>query len=1128
MIREIKKIRYLFGMKRFLPVAGGLLLGLSVVSCEHEAKTVFSVMPAGQTHIDFRNDIKEDEDFNVMNYEYLYNGGGVAVGDVNGDGLPDLFFTANMGPNKLYLNKGNFQFEDVTEKAGVKGRSKWKTGAVMADVNGDGLLDIYVCYSGVGTDEERANELYINNGVKDGVPSFTESAKQYGLDAPGTYTTTVAFFDMDNDGDLDMFMVNHADMYYNPFYNTDKLRAKRHPQFGNRLYRNDGGHFTDVSEQAHINGSGLNFGLSVSISDVNGDGWPDIYTTNDYDERDFLYLNNHDGTFREVLDKAAGHMSESAMGSDIADYNNDDLPDIAVLDMLPETNHRQKQLKGPSPYDKYMQRVDHGLGRQIMRNTLQLNRGLDSTGMPIFSEVGQMAGISNTDWSWAPLFADLDNDGWKDLFVTNGYLKDLTDLDFVKYTSGYSASYQQTGSDKGAMWKLLQRMPSMPLQCYLFRNNHHYGFEDVTKRWGVVMPGTHSGAAYVDLDNDGDLDLVVNDLNGGALVYRNNTVGGRDAHYLRIRFKGEGKNTYGIGAKVYVDAAHAHQFQEEYTARGFQSSVDPVMHIGLGADSVVDSIRVEWPSGKRSILRNVKADRLLVIEEGMATKAAEVRTPAKKGLVFKDVTAASGVKYVHEQSATVDFNISPLLPYQLSKVGPCLAKGDVNGDGLEDLFIGGSAGYGSMLYLQTKDGKFVPAAEQPWNVSKDFTNADALFFDADGDGDLDLYLVSGGADYPLDDVRYQDRFFENDGKGHFRQVMDALPAERVSGSCVRAADIDRDGMPDLFVGGYVRPGLYPDAPESFILKNRSTKGHIHFEKSVEDSTLTHCGMVADALWLDLNKDGWPDLIVAGPFMPVSVFENHGGRLENRTAEYGLAGTQGWWCRLAAGDPDGDGDSDIVAGGIGLNTQFRANPTEPLTITYADFDHDGLQDPVLCYYNGGKPYPFFTRDELFHQMPSEQKKFGTYADFADAQLADLFSPEQLAGARTLSMKTTQSVLLRREGKGFRVEPLPILVQMSAANGILLKDLDGDGKEDLFIAGNFYPFRAQQGPLDAGMGIFLKGDGTGNYTPVPNAEIQLFMPGDIRNITAIPSATGLLIIAVKNGGAVQVISPELLHR
>ncbi len=1079
-------------------------------------------MPASKTHIDFRNDIKEDEDYNVLTYEYIYNGGGVAVGDVNNDGLPDLYFTANMGPDKLYLNKGNFQFEDVTELAGVKGRSKWKTGAVMADVNGDGLLDIYVCYSGPGTDAERANELYINNGASNGVPVFTESAKAYGLDAPGTYTTTVSFFDMDNDGDLDMFMVNHAAMFYNPFYNTDRLRAKRHPQFGNRLYRNDNGHFTDVSEQAHIYGSGLNFGLSVSIGDVNNDGWPDIYTTNDYDERDFLYLNNRDGTFREVLDKAAGHISEFAMGSDIADYNNDGLPDIVVLDMLPESNHRQKLLRGADAYDKYTMRVEHGLHHQQMRNTLQLNNGTDSSGMPVFSEVGQLAGISGTDWSWAPLFADFDNDGWKDLFVSNGILRDINNMDFVKYTAGYSSAYKEVGGDKKEMWKLVQEMPSTPLQNYLFRNDHNLGFTNVTGDWGITKPGVHDGAVYADLDNDGDLDLVINNLNDGALVYRNNTNGKANAHYLRVRLKGQAKNTFGLGAKVEVTTKHGPQMQEEYTSRGFQSSVDPVMHIGLGQDSIVRSLLVRWPSGKESKLSNVRADTMLVVEEA---KAGE-RVPAIKEVgepVFRDVTATSGVKFMHQQAATIDFKISPLLPFQLSKTGPCITKGDVNGDGLEDLFIGASSGYESQLYLQTGKGQFVLAEDQPWNVSKDFTNADALFFDADGDGDLDLYLVSGGADYPLNDKRYQDRLFENDGKGHFRLAPDALPAEAVSGACVRAADIDRDGLPDLFVGGYVQPGLFPAPPESFVLKNKSTKGGIRFEKDKQqtDTTLTRCGMVADALWLDLNKDGWPDLVVAGPFMPVSVFENHGGKLENQTAAYGLGDTQGWWCRLAAADVDGDGDSDIIAGNLGLNTQFRAGPTTPLTITYGDFDQDGVMDPILCYYNGGKSYPYFTRDELFDQMPSKQKKFSRYADYADAQLTDLFTPEQLATGKTIRIKTTQSMLLRRVGKGFRAEPLPIAAQISAVNGILVQDFDKDGRPDILLAGNFFPFRVQQGPLDAGTGLLLVNDGKGNFVREEKTIRQLYMMGDIRNIMAVKTATDPLIVAAKNKGPVQLI-------
>ncbi|MDP9042359.1 MAG: CRTAC1 family protein, partial [Bacteroidota bacterium] len=687
-------------------------------------------MPSSLTGIDFRNDIKEDENYNILTYEYLYNGGGVAVGDVNGDGLADIMFTGNMTSNKLYLNKGNFKFQDITGKAGVTGRTKWKTGVVMADVNGDGLLDIYVCYSGPGTDSERANELYINNGTKNGVPTFTESAKKYGLDAIGTYTTTVAFFDMDNDGDLDMFMVNHGDMFYNPYYNTSALRSTRNAKFGNRLYRNDNGHFTDVSEQAHIDGSGLNFGLSVSISDMNNDGWADIYVTNDYDERDFLYLNNRNGTFREVLTQATGHISEFSMGSDIADYNNDGRSDIMVLDMLPEDNHRQKLLRGASAYDKYTMLVDYGFHHQQMRNTLQLNMGNDSGNVPIFSEIGQLAGVSNTDWSWSPLFADFDNDGWKDLFISNGILRDMTNLDFVKYTSGYAAEYTKKTGSKAEMWKLVKDMPSTKLTNYLFKNNHQLGFTNVTADWGLTKPAVSNGTAYADLDNDGDLDLIVNNLNGEATIYRNNTSENSSAHFIRIKLKGDKKNTFGIGAKISVKTTTCEQFQEQYPCRGFQSSVDPVMHIGLGKDSVIESLLVIWPDGKVSSMKNVKADTLVAIDETDALVGDRIMPGAGHDSLFEDVTTRSGINYVDYPSGFVDFKISPLLPYQISKTGPCIAKADVNGDGLEDLFVGSSAGQQSQLYLQLKDGRFVLAREQPWNANKSFDNTDALFFDA--------------------------------------------------------------------------------------------------------------------------------------------------------------------------------------------------------------------------------------------------------------------------------------------------------------------------------------------------------------------------------------------------------------
>jgi len=1098
---------------------------LSCRNTETNKTTLFTDMPSSQTHVEFSNDIKEDENYNILTYEYLYNGGGVAVGDINGDGLPDIYFTGNMVSNKLYLNKGGFQFEDITDKAGVKGRSKWKTGAVMADVNGDGLLDIYVCYSGPGTDEERSNELYINNGVKDGVPSFTESAKQFGLDAPGTYTTTVSFFDMDNDGDLDMFMVNHADMFYNPFYNTNKLRSTRNPKFGNRLYRNDNGKFTDISEQAHIDGSGLNFGLSVSISDINDDGWSDIYVTNDYDERDFLYLNNQDGTFREVLAKAANHISEFAMGSDIADYNNDDKPDVMVLDMLPEDNRRQKLLKGADAYDKYTMRANAGFHHQQMRNTLQLNNGVDTSGIPIFSEVGQMAGISNTDWSWSALFADFDNDGWKDLFISNGIFKDITNLDFVKYTSGYSSQYVKPENNKTEMWQLVQDMPSTKLSNYLFRNNHKLGFTNVAAAWGLDKKAVSNGSAYADLDDDGDLDLVINNLDEKATIYKNNISDSAHSHYIKLRLKGKKANTYGIGAKVYISTASGTQMQEQYLSRGFQSSIDPVMHIGLGSDSIIKNIVVKWPGSKASFMEvsymeNVKADTTIAIES-FSTRIESI--PPGKPL-FHDITNSAGIDFIHKQPAFVDFKITPLLPYQLSKIGPAIASGDVNDDGLDDVFIGAGATQDSWLYLQSKDGRFAQSASQPWNADKNMTISDALFFDADNDGDKDLYFVSGGADYPLNNKNYQDVLYENDGHGNFKKTDGALPMETVSGSCVRAGDFNKDGLTDLFVGGKIKPGLFPEAPESFVLENKSTKGHILFEKSKAqtDTTIAHPGMVTDAAWVDINKDGWQDLIVAGEFMPITVFENHNGVLVNETKTYGLDNSNGWWCRILADDFDNDGDTDLVIGNLGTNTQLKASDKEPLSIVYGNFYGNGATDAILCYYNGGKNYPYYSKDEVADQIPSIQKQFLHYSDYADVEVKNLLNEQQWTKAHTAEVKTFQSVFIRNNGnKSFALAPLPDLAQVSALNGMVSVDIDGDGNKDIVLAGNFYPLRVQLGPLDASIGLILKGDGKGGFIPLSYERTHLQISGDVRNLIKIKTADNYILAATKNNGAVQLL-------
>jgi hypothetical protein len=688
----------------------------------------------------------------------------------------------------------------------------------------------------------------------------------------------------------------------------------------------------------------------------------------------------------------------------------------------------------------------------------------------------------------------------------------------------------------------VQQMPSTKMTNYLFRNNHDLSFTNITTNCGFSRQAISNGAAYADLDNDGDLDLVINTINDGPIIYRNNASEMHKGHYLRISLNGDKPNTFGIGAKVKCVTAHTSQFQEQYLTRGFQSSVDPVMHIGCGTDSVIQSLTIIWPRGKVSVIRNCKADTLLTIFEKDAVEPAPFTpiashrnarpmapaplsigsaTPAAPPF-FTDITQQSGVAYTHVGSDFVDFKISPLLPYQVSRVGPCLAKGDVNGDGLEDLFIGGTSGQESTLYLQTKDGRFQRAAVQPWNADKDHANSAALFFDADGDGDLDLYLVSGGADYPMGSRNYQDRIFENDGKGNFRLVPDALPQETISGGCVKAADYNKDGRPDLFVGGKLIPGFFPKPPESLILKNNSRPGHISFENdaSQTDSVLLHPGMVSDACWIDLNKDGWPDLVVVGAFMPITIFENRQGRLVNQTAAYGLSRSEGWWTCILAVDFDHDGNTDLVIGNLGTNTQFKAADNEPLQIHYGDFSGNGNFDPILTYYIQGKSYPYASRDELFRSLPAKQKKFPRYADYADAQITDVLSQEQLATAGISSIRTLQSTYLHNEGgHHWTFHPLPNYAQISMINGIVPVEINGI--QDLVLAGNLYPFRAQLGPLDASIGLILQGDGKGQFTPQTYDQTGLYIPGDTRSLIGLKGGKYQFIVAAGYNGPVQVL-------
>ncbi len=1097
--------------------------------------TLFEKLQPSATNIDFTNTITESAEHNVFTYQYYYNGNGVAVGDVNNDGLADLFFTGNQTPSKLYLNKGDFAFEDVTTISKVAGRNAWRTGANMVDVNGDGLLDIYVCYSGFNDSDSRANQLYINEGNNaDGIPVFSEQSVAYGLDAPGTYSSQSNFFDYDLDGDLDMFLLNHANEFYSPFFNTHRLRTMHHPQYGNRLYRNDGGKFTDITSEAGIFGGGINFGLGVSVSDLNNDGWPDIVVSNDFHEQDYVYLNNKNGTFTDICHEVFGHMSRNTMGLDIADFNNDGLPDVYTLDMLPESNYRQKILQGPDEYDKFMRMVDSGYGYQNNRNMLQLHRGFRDDGMPVFSEIGQLSGVSNTDWSWSALFADFDNDGAKDLFVTNGYLRESTNLDFMRYEvaealrkaseQGLDVTTVQGYAKNMPLYDLVKKMPTKKISNYAYRNSGSLAFTNETVNWGLNEESVSSGASYVDLDNDGDLDLVVCNNNDPVFVYRNQAKGN---NYIKIKLEGDGKNVFGIGAKVTVKTAAGEQMQEMYPVRGYQSSVDYVLNFGLGKNQKIEEIRVLWPGDSLTVISDAAINTTVTIQKRNAGPAGRVaHTADTTGFIFKDITALTGLDFKHVENRYIDFKTEYLIPYQLSRQGPYMAGGDVNNDALDDIYIGGAQGQPGKLYLQQPGGKFVPSRSQPWVIDSIAEDMGSAFFDADGDGDLDLYVVSGGNEWFYPGPWLQDRLYLNDGKGNFMRDSAALPNEVYNGSCITVADYDNDGDADLFIGAGTIPGKYPSSAGNIILRNdtdRST-GRARFTDitaSLAGNDLFRAGMVNDAVWADLDKDGFKDLVIAGDWMPVMVFKNDNGkRLSNVSSQWGLDKTNGWWHKLLVADVDNDGDLDIVGGNLGLNTAFKTTVEQPLITYTADFNGDGKKEPVMSWFIEGVSYPFNSRDELVEQMPALNKRFLKYHDFGNATIKDLLGEEAQRSAEKLYIYETRTSVFINTGGRYEKRPLPEEAQMSVVQSIFFDDFDGDGEGDLLLTGNFYPFRVQQGRSDAGFGTLLKGKGDGNFGTIDRSRTGLYVGGDVRDGIRLKADTKTVFVFSKNNDRVQV--------
>ena len=1057
----------------------------------------FTTLSAAETNIQFTNSITETESFNIFNYEYMYNGGGVAVGDVNNDGLTDIYFTGNQVSDKLYLNKGNLKFEDITQKAiGAKASEGWRTGVVMVDINNDGFLDIYVSRSGAPSDRNLlGNLLYVNNGDL----TFTEQSAEYGIDVKSN-TTQSAFFDYDNDGDLDLYVMNHLHNTVNvqqQIFSNDKENILHKMElFTDRLLENQNGKFVDVTLRAGI--FNYAFGLGLAIGDLNGDGYEDIYVSNDYSAPDFLYINQKDGTFKNEIYTQTNHISNFSMGNDITDFNNDNLPDIITLDMVSEDHIRSKKNMGGMSNQKFWEAVKNGFHYQYMFNTLQLNNGNGT-----FSEIAQLAGVAKTDWSWAPLFADFDNDGNLDLFITNGYRRDARDQDGM-------AAIRQNQAQQKDFKAALELLPSTKIQNYVYKNTGDLKFEKMNDAWKINQPVNSNGLAYADFDNDGDLDLVVNNMDEVSAIIRNDLKSKN--HYLRIKIKGDSNNKMGLGVKVKLKIGEQTQYREFQVERGYQSSVEPILHFGLGTNSVIDEVEIIWPNQKAVVLKNVKSNQVLEVNY---TDAKQVLPKKESNKQLFEMSDNNSINYQHRENYFDDFKREILLPNKMSQLGPFMSKGDVNGDRLEDIYISGSAGFSGSLYKQNTNQTFTEI-NGPWKKESSREELGSLFFDADNDGDLDLYVISGSNEYAFNAPQMQDQLYINNGAGIFtNETEKRLPKMETSGQRLCSGDFDNDGDVDLFIGGRQVPGVYPFAPRSFLLKNENG---VFVDVTSESPDLLSPGMISESVFDDFDGDGDLDLICVGEWMPISFYENTNNQFKNVTSKFGLEKSNGWWMSIAAGDFNGDGKNDYVIGNIGENNKFHPTKDKPLEIYCHDFDGNSTFDIVLGKYQNGQCFPVRGRQCSSEQMPFIKNKFPTYGDFAKSDLNTIYGQDNLKKALHYSAYNFKSSILLSNGASFDLVDLPVYAQFGPLNKIITGDLNQDGFLDILSAGNNYGAEVETVRYDGGRGVVLLGDGNGNFKQLSPQESGFFVNGDVKDICTV----GKQIIISLNNSFLQIIS------